>query len=171
MSSGDVEGFWSFSAGFPYRCRHTPARGRGQGLTGGQPAQRACLDVGSEWRRIPAAEDQLCDCGSRLSPKSDVDHGAARNRSGCRSSLRHARRWHGVIRPQPGGVNQRRPAAPPAGGGQTCAGLASWLRPDGAHAGRARPIRSVISTLTPHLAKTPCTPAFNPERRATSLAR
>lgn len=33
------------------------------------------------------------------------------------------------------------------------------------------PNRSAIGTVTPHLARTACTPAFNPERTATSLAR
>jgi hypothetical protein len=34
-----LRGIGSLGAGFPDRCTQTPSRGRGQGLTVGQPAQ------------------------------------------------------------------------------------------------------------------------------------
>jgi RNA polymerase sigma factor (sigma-70 family) len=122
---------------FPARCGQTPARGPGQGSTGGRPAQAGVALTPT----LSGAESSRRERVWVLwvAVFSSVRCGRCRqNReSGCRSSLRHRLGWHGVVRPQPGRGQSVWSTTPP-GGGQTANGLASWLRRNHAHAGRAR---------------------------------
>jgi len=103
---GVVTGFSSFQA----RCGQTPVRGRGQGSTAGRPAPAGLAltpaPIGAESSR----RERGCEvCGGRVLQRPMWTDWLNRG-SGCRSSLRHRLGWHGVVRPQPGGVNQiRRP--------------------------------------------------------------
>ncbi len=90
-------------SGFPGRCRQAPSRGRGQDSPGGRPGGLG-LDVGSGWRRLcaPETRDVCGPCFSIVRYGLSAQPGA---RSPCIPSP-PAAGWHGVLRPQPAGVNQ-----------------------------------------------------------------
>ncbi len=68
---------------------------------------------------IVAPGTGVCGCGWAVFSNVRCGRCGGTGGSGCRSSLRRRRGRHGVVRPQPGGVNQsRRPRH--RGGGQTC---------------------------------------------------
>ena len=69
------------------------------------PRSGCCLDIGSEWRRISAAGDELWSCeAAYLQGPMWTGGSADRIRLPVIPSPRGW--WHGVIRPQPGGANQ-----------------------------------------------------------------
>jgi len=132
--ASDLGKFVVLSAGFPGRCRQAPARGRGQGSTGGRPVGRG-LDAGSEWRRLCVPGIRLW--GWRVLQCPDV---GTVSEAGSRSLFipsppaRGGMEWYAAARRG----QSRQVDHATVGGGQNGLDLAYWLRRVGTHAGRAR---------------------------------
>jgi hypothetical protein len=114
-------------------------RFRGQGSTGGRPRRGLALMPAPRWRSVfvPGGISPGL-WGGRVLQRPMWTDGNCQNVSGCRSSLRHRHwvAWSAAAAARRGQSDTLDHAT--NGGGQTRADLASWLRPDGAHAGRVR---------------------------------
>ena len=92
-------------------------RGRGQGSTEGRPRRGLALMPAPRWRSVFVPGGVSLGCG--VAACSNVRCGRMATFRTCLVAghpFATGIGWHGVLRPQPGGVNQIRSTTPPAAG-------------------------------------------------------